>query len=248
MTAATPRMRTALLLGLLALLALPAVAAAHGASGTDYKTTITSIEPDGIPIDVRAVNGDQLRIENQGDEELIVCGYLPECEPYLRIGPDGVFENRNSKAYFANLDSVSYGEVPKDAGEGPPEWKRVRRAPPFFAYHDHRTHWMGGKQLPPGVDASNPDPQKVNDFQIDMRYGDTPVVVKGRLEYVGGRTWLQKYGEYLLVIGGILAMLVVFVVDARRRRRARAAGVAGAAAADGTDADAEREAEVGTHG
>ncbi|MCW2962075.1 MAG: hypothetical protein JWM25_1738 [Thermoleophilia bacterium] len=216
------RRAIAVLLCVAACAAVPSVALAHGGDDADFRTIIEDIEPAGIPIDVRSADGDQLRIENKGDAELVVCGYVAGCEPYVRIGPLGVFENRNSKAYFANLDEVKFGEIPEGAGTGAPEWKRVRRAPAFFAYHDHRAHWMGGR-LPPNIDDGNPDTQKVNDFKVTMRYGDTDVLVTGRLEYIGGSTWIGRYGEYVLMVGGVLVMLVVFLVDVRRRRAARGA-------------------------
>jgi hypothetical protein len=212
---------------------LPSAALGHGGDDADFRTIIEDIQPAGIPVEIRSVDGDQLRIENKGDKELLVCGYIAGCEPYVRIGPEGVYENRNSKAYFANLDEKDFGEIPEGAGTGAPEWKRVQRAPAFFAYHDHRAHWMGGR-LPPNIDDSNPDTQKVNDFKVTMRYGGEDVLVTGRLEYVGGSTWLGRYGEYVLMVGGVLVMLVVFLVDARRRRAAHGAATPDAEAAIAT--------------
>lgn len=51
---------------------------------------------------------------------------------------------------------------------------------------------------------------------------DTPGTVRGTLLYVGGQPWWVRYGEYGLIVGGLVAIVVVFVVDARRRRRSRA--------------------------
>lgn len=201
-------------------IALPAAAWSHGSGSSDFETTITSVEPAGLPIDVRVADGDQMRFENVGDEDLIICGYTSECEPFAKIGPDGVFENHNSKAYYANLDTKEYGEIPEGVGEGEPDWQLVRREPAFFAYHDHRSHWMG-TELPPNVDSSNPDPQVVNEFGIDFRYGDTDGTVNGTLTYVGGQDWFGRYGEYAITGVAIGAMLIIFLLDARRRRRDR---------------------------
>lgn len=214
-----------------AALVAPTAASAHGASSEQYEATIDTIKPDDLPIEVRVVDRDQLRVENVGDEELVLCGYKGDvpggCERYVRLGPDGVFVDENSSSYFANLDEETYGDVPENVGEGGPKWSRVRREPAFYTYHDHRIHWMGDEEsLPPGVDDSDPSRQLVNDFTIDLRYGDTPIQVTGRLEYVGGQTWLGRYGEYLLTGGAVLAMLLVFGIDARRRRRARAGATA----------------------
>ncbi|MCW2950585.1 MAG: hypothetical protein JWN41_1598, partial [Thermoleophilia bacterium] len=94
-------------------------ASAHGVASKQYETVIRGIEPAGLPIEVEIVNGDQLRIENLGDRELVVCGYLAKCEPYARLGPSGVFVNHNSQAFFANVDTTNFGDVPDDAGQGP---------------------------------------------------------------------------------------------------------------------------------
>ncbi|MCW2921702.1 MAG: hypothetical protein JWL76_1576 [Thermoleophilia bacterium] len=206
-------------------LLVPATAFGHGAEDKKYRTEIVSIEPSGLPVDVRMSKGDEIRFENQGDEDLMLCGYDADtCEEWVRIGPDGVFVDTNSKAYYSNSEEDQPGAVPEDAGEGPPGFERVREAPAFYAYHDHRVHWMG-RALPPGVDDSDPSTQKVMDGEVRFRYGDTPGTVKVRVDYVGGQTWLQRYGEQLIVAGGILVMIVVFAIDAVRRRRRAASPV-----------------------
>lgn len=197
-------------------------AAAHGVASNDYRATILSIEPDGLPVDVRIVNRDQVRFENGGDKLLVVCGYEngesgDECEEWVRIGEDGVFVDKNANSYYANLDSEQPGPVPEGAGEKA-DWQRVRTRPPFYAYHDHRVHWMGIAP-PPGVDQGDSSPQKVFDSEVRFRYGDTDGVINVRLEYVGGSSWLSRHGEQLIVGSGIVVMLVVFGLDARRRRR-----------------------------
>lgn len=217
------RRPTAILCSTIALLlsaALPAASWGHGAVAELYRTRILELSPDGVPVDV-SIKGDQIRFENQGDEELVVCGYAAErCEEWVRIRPDGVFVDENSEAFHANADGSEQGDVPEDAGEGGPRFERVRKAPPFYAYHDHRVHWMGGEDvLPPNVDETDPEPQRVFDGRVEFRYGDTDGFVRTRLEYVGGRTWLQRYGEYALTGAAVVFMLGFFAFDARRRRR-----------------------------
>jgi hypothetical protein len=203
----------------------PGAALAHGGGGDDFRTTILSVEPEGLPVDVRIVDGDQVRFENRGDKDLVICGYEDgPCEEWVRIGPDGVYVDRNARSYFANVDEEDYGAVPEDAGTEP-DWQRVRERPPFYSYHDHRVHWMG-LSLPPNVDRGSSEPQQVFDSAIDFRYGDTDGVVTTRLEYVGGAPWLRRHGEQLLVGIGIAAMLVVFLLDLRRRRSAASAATA----------------------
>lgn len=227
-----------------ALLAVAPGAAAHGGSGDQYRASILSIEPSGLPVDVQVVDDDRVRFEHAGDEELILCGYEDGgCEEWVRISDEGVFVDRNARSYFANLDDERYGAIPDDAGTGP-DWKLVRERPAAYTYHDHRLHWMG-RSLPPNVDESDPHPQEVFESEIAFRYGDTDGVVRTRLEYVGGRTWTQRYGEQAIIGGGVAAMLLAFLVDARRRR-ARTAEPAGGAATPVADADEGAHAAGGS--
>jgi hypothetical protein len=200
--------------------AFPALAAAHGGATKDFRTEILSVTPPDVPVDVRVTSGDELRFENVGDGTLELCGYETSgCVPWVRIGPKGVYVDHNSEAYYINSAGNEQGEVPDSAGKGAPKFTRVRRAPAFYTYHDHRVHWMGGTTLPAGVDKGDPTKQKVFDGEVHFRYDGKDGVVTARLYYVGGKTWIQKYGEYVLVAAGVLFMLGFFVVDARRRRR-----------------------------
>lgn len=195
-------------------------ALAHGSASEQYRIVVESVQPAGLPVGVRVAD-DKLRFENAGSSPLVLCGYetAAKCDPYVRIDSRGVFENRQSPAYFANLDEDEPGEVPTKL-DPEPAWKRIRSEPPFYAYHDHRAHWMGGDRLPPNVDETDPEPQLVNDFDVEFTYNGVPGVVTGRLEYVGGRTWLQRYGEGAFTLTAIVAMLAAFFVDAHRRRAA----------------------------
>lgn len=228
---------------LCALLLLAPYAPAHGDADQQFRATIRSIEPAGLPVDVRIV-GDEVRFENAGDEQLALCGYEDgdRCEEWVRISDEGVSVDRNSRTWFANLDEDAYGDVPEDAGTSP-QWRLVRERPPSYTYHDHRLHWMG-RSHPPNVDESDPAPQEVFESELRFRYGDTDGVVHARLDYVGGRSWLQRHGEQAIVAGGVGAMLLAFLVDARRRR-CRAAEPAGGEAAPVADADEGAHAAAG---
>jgi len=174
-------------LGLLATLALAAPAQAHvggGAAGSDYDARIVSVEPAVPGVTVRILQfGDELELVNHGDAEVLVPGYSHE--PYLRIGADGVWRNRNSPATWLNLDL--YGKAVADMPDGvdaaaEPEWERVSTEP-AYVWHDHRTHWMSEGLLPPVVAAAPDQPQTVSEWTVPLQVGGREVAVDGVLTW-----------------------------------------------------------------
>jgi hypothetical protein len=148
--------RCAVLFGvmLVTLAATAAPAAAHGVGGvrpTNYETRVLSVRPAVAGITVRAADlGDRLEVENRTDHDIVVLGY--EDEPYLRVGPDGVSENRRSPSTYVNRTRRGNSPVPDSAdSDARPEWRRVSDEP-VARWHDHRAHdscrvadiWMAG--------------------------------------------------------------------------------------------------------
>ena len=88
------------LLGLLTTLAVASPASAHvggGAAGSDYDARIVSVTPEVPGVTVRILQfGDEFELVNETSTDVVVPGYSDE--PYLRIGPDGVWRNANSPA------------------------------------------------------------------------------------------------------------------------------------------------------
>src|SRR5687767_7036239 len=121
------RLLTVSLLAFLTTAAVAGPASAHGRGGesTNFLSTILQApQQEGVTWEI--YGGDQyLAVTNTSDVELTVTGY--QDEPYLRIGPEGVFENRASEAAYVNTDR--YGEVgtiPPDVGpEEEPRWTKV---------------------------------------------------------------------------------------------------------------------------
>lgn len=134
--------RTALLFPLTALViaATPAPALAHGGGGADASDFTSAVQrlvaldaegdPRGSPRSIPEIhwrvlaNDALLEVTNRSGQELEVPGY--DGEPYLRIGPDGVWENRNSPAVYLNTDR--YAQTPVPAGvsaDADPDWVRV---------------------------------------------------------------------------------------------------------------------------
>ncbi|HEY3240341.1 MAG TPA: hypothetical protein VGL92_12290, partial [Acidimicrobiia bacterium] len=136
--------------GLVLLAAPPAFAhALSGASPSNYRTRILDVEPKRPGIDVKVVEaGNRLLLTNHTTEEVVVVGYAQE--PYLRVGPQGVFENLRSPATYTNRARLPTAELPAKASNDPktpPEWRKVS-ADNSFRWHDHRVHYMGLQ--PPG--------------------------------------------------------------------------------------------------
>jgi hypothetical protein len=174
-------------LGLLASLALAGPAQAHvggGAAGSDFDARVRSVSPAVPDLTVRVLQfGDELEIVNDGDADVLVPGYSDE--PYLRIGPDGVWRNRNSPATWLNLDR--YGTAAADLPPGvdagaEPEWEQVSTEP-AYVWHDHRTHWMTEGLLPPRVTAAPDEPHTVSEWTVPLRVGDREVAVDGVLTW-----------------------------------------------------------------
>jgi hypothetical protein len=134
---------------------------------------------------------------------VVVLGYSGE--PFLRVGPDGVFENRRSPATYLNKSRRGTTRVPASAdAAAAPQWRKVS-ADPVARWHDHRVHWMGA-QDPPTVRR---DPGRSHvilpHWTVDLRHGATPVVASGNLLWVPGPSplpWVVLIG--VLVAAGLL--------------------------------------------
>lgn len=206
-------------LGVAAWLANTAPAGAHtvgGVEATNFRTRILSVRPVTAGLQVRVVdNGERLELTNRTGRELVVLGY--DGEPYLRIGPRGVFENTRSPATFSNRFSRNPPPPPPRADpNAPPEWRRIGDGP-TARWHDHRVHWMGA-QPPPLVQRAPHDRHRIQAFVIELRLGDRTVRVRGDLWWIPGPSpW-----PWIALVAGLVA---VVAITARTRL---AAGVVGA--------------------
>jgi hypothetical protein len=165
---------------LVALTVAPAVAA-HGGGSNGFKSTVTAISPAVLHIEVAVRGGDdRLRLENRSGEPVVVRGY--EGEPYLRIGPSGVYENENSPALYLNKDRFARVEVPKSASEdAPPSWRKISDGT-SFEWHDHRIHWMS--PIPPGRIRTQPNEKHhVFNWEVPGTENGKAFVITGSLDY-----------------------------------------------------------------
>lgn len=217
------RGRRAGLVAVLALLLLGASAgpaAAHalgtGTEASNYRTGIRGIDQGTPGIAVRTVAGEQLELVNRSDQEVVVLGY--RLEPYLRIGPAGVFENQRSPSTYTNRFRTAPAEIPPEFdAKAAPEWRRIGDGP-SAAWHDHRSHWTGPD--PPAVKASPGTPHViVPDWQIPVRQGDLTMVIRGDITWVPGPSpwpWLLAavalFAAALAAAGGYRRPKVLAVV------------------------------------
>jgi hypothetical protein len=196
------------------LLASAAPAGAHGLGGlkpTNYETVLQGVKPPVPGLDLRITDlGTKVELTNDGRTEVVVLGY--DDEPYLRVGPDGVFENRRSPATYLNRSTTITSKPPASAdASAPPEWRRVSSGT-TARWHDHRAHFMSTED-PPEV-ARDPGARHVVDnFQIPMRVGNEAVVARGQIVYE------PPPSPWPWVVGAVLIAVLVFLLARTRSWR-----------------------------
>ncbi len=184
--------RVLTILLLVAGLLLPAAGAwADPAGPTDYRSTITGIEPDVDGITLEVFGGDAfLVLTVEPGVEVLVHGYAHDpadgvVDPYLRFDADGtVWANRRSPARWQNEDRYAATEVPDFVDpNAPADWEQVGDGG-TYAWHDHRIHWMS-PDLPPAVDPDG-GVQDVfgREAPVPMQVDGVPVEAFVRLEWI----------------------------------------------------------------
>ena len=193
---------TGALLTTLTLLATAAPASAHASDGgapvaDDYAYRIDDFEPgvDGVTLTHLATTG-QLELANPSDVEVTVLGYSDE--PYLRVGPDGVWRNDRSPATYLDADPSGKGTVPAAAdATAPPEWTQVSQGT-SVRWHDHRSHWMGGTPT-----SSAGGPIEIGHWSIPFLVGARRVDATGTTSWAPGPDrlpWLVAMAVLLSLI------------------------------------------------
>ncbi len=234
------------LLAVLASLALAGPASAHvggGAAGSDFDGRVTSVTPEVPGVTVRVLQfGDEFEVVNGTDTEVLVPGYSDE--PYLRIGPDGVWRNKNSPATYVNLDRFGLTSLPPGVDSAAePDWEQISTEPQYV-WHDHRTHWMTPNLLPPTVAADPTRSHTVSEWTVPLQYGDTDVAVNGVLTWSPPPSPFLTWPVYAVLV--LLTAATGFVF-----RSARPLGllmlVGGAAALWHAVATPEPPASIGSH-
>jgi hypothetical protein len=167
--------------------ATAAPASAHGVGGiqpTNYLTTIDSMHPPVAGITVSVVDlGTRLQLTNATAHDVVVLGY--DDEPYLRVGPRGVFQNVRSPAVYLDksLNLANVGAPPKQADPAaPPKWEKIGSGD-TVRWHDHNAHYMGTTE-PPVVQRDRAQRHVIDRYTVKMRWNDEDVVARGRIVWV----------------------------------------------------------------
>ena len=190
-------------------------AAAHNigsAEPSNWRTRITGVTGAVRGVELNVVEaGGRVELINRTGTDVVVLGYAPHHEPYLRIGPAGVFENTRSPATYVNRERLTNpADAPPEAdATAEPEWQKVDSGR-SARWHDHRVHFMG-TQPPPGIRRDPGVERKLLDWELPLRYGDDEIVYAGDLTWVPGPSKLPK-----LAIA-VLAGAVLVALGLRRR-------------------------------
>jgi hypothetical protein len=194
---------------------LSSPAAAHGVGGVEprnYETTVLQVSPSLPGVELSVVDlGDRLSLANGSGEDVVVLGY--DDEPYLRVGPRGVFENRRSPAVYLNRSLVPTTRPPRIAdAAAAPEWRKVSSST-TATWHDHRAHYMGSDD-PPAVRRDPSVRHVVDRWVVELRAGDRTVRASGELVYV------PPSSVWPFVAVAVALALVVILLSRTERWRA----------------------------
>ncbi|MBM0278326.1 hypothetical protein [Micromonospora tarensis] len=236
--------------GCAATLISAAPAAAHGADApdaTDYRTRTAGVAPARPGLEVRVVEaGARLELTNRTGRAIEVIGYSGE--PYLRVGPDGVFENSRSPAAYLNRTIAGDTALPAEADPAaPPSWRRVADGT-TVRWHDQRALWQ--EPAPPAAVRAAPEREhRVRDWTVPLRDGTDPVAIVGTLDWVpppDGYTWWAVSIVGLLAVGALGLVAAASPAGARALSALGALLVVGGAVAVGYPVG--REVDAGAQG
>ena len=204
-------------LGVIAMGARPA--AADPPAPSDYRSTVTAVDPASEAVDAEIVGGDaflELRVDGV---EVVVHGYGGE--PYLRFLADGTVErNVRSPATYLNDDRQGAVDLPAEADdEAEPEWEQVAEGG-TYAWHDHRVHWMGSNR-PPGAEPG----EIVQEWVVPVEVDGTATEIRGELELA------EEISPLPWIVLGLGGLVAVAMAGRRRTQPVAAAAVTVAAAA-----------------
>jgi hypothetical protein len=186
-------------------------AAAHtvpGVQPSNYRTTVDGTTPTVRGLTVRSIDlGNNLEMHNATRTDVEILGY--QGEPYLRVGPRGIFENVRSPASYLNQTRNGKTPVPSSADpEASPEWRMVGTGT-TVRWHDHRAHWMGSAD-PPEVTRSPDQRHVIDHWSFQLRRGTQSITVSGDL------LWVPGPSPWGWVLGALVVALLVVALSRTR--------------------------------
>jgi hypothetical protein len=199
---------------------------AHAAGNTpasNYVSRVTSVEPAATTFAVQTIEaGARLEVRWKAGPELAIADY--DGHPYLRVGPDGVFENQQSNAVYLNATRTGGGRIPDGLNPaGPPDWRQISEQP-VARFHDHRAHYMGSEP-PPQVRAARGQPHLVQTNTVEITQGGMTHVVTVAVRWKPGPSPLPLLG--LAAFVAVAAAAVIVRLARRERHQGALAGLAG---------------------
>ena len=185
-------MRRALLAAVAAALVAPGTAAAHlktGRVAVDYRADVMALQPPLFgAVKARVYRSDlALGLRALDGHSVIVLGYFGE--PFLRLGPAGVFVND------ASLTAAGTGLAVARARSGKtPRW-RLRSRKPSVIWHDARL-----RGLPQG--------ERVGAWTVPLLVDGRPTRIGGEIHRVSAPSawpWIAVGAMFAVVTGVVLA-------------------------------------------
>lgn len=198
---AARRISTTLALAIVLAALMSGPALADPAGPTNYRSVVTSVEPDPTGVTIEVIGGDAfLSVAIAEGHSILVEGYFGE--PYLRIDPDGsVWLNVLSPARYINQDRYGQSGVPDFAdADANPEWEEVGGGG-SFAWHDHRIHWMSF-DMPPTIAGDRA--QSVFPWTLTMWIDGVETEIGGELIWFPS---VNPFGPLLVGLVGLLPLV-----------------------------------------
>jgi hypothetical protein len=178
------RARVVLALAMGMALLVPAAPPAGAHAGDQLARPIFQRMKPSVPeIDIEVVftANYQFVVTNPTPAELTIMANTGE--PFLRIGPQGVFGNLKSKSWHDSNAPEGLFRYPKVAEEGPdvePVWRQVA-VEPSWGWYDHRLHPVERYLTKDVLDSL--EPVKLGNWKVPVRYGDRKGEIAGYFEY-----------------------------------------------------------------
>jgi hypothetical protein len=201
------RAALALTLGVGTVMVAADPAGAHGVAGiqpSNFATEVQRIVPAVPGLSVHAIDlGNKLQLDNHSSRDVIVLGY--DNEPYLRVGPGGVYQNDRSPAVYLNRTRTGNVPVPRSADpNAPPTWHKIGDGT-TVRWHDHRAHWLASTN-PPEVQANPGARHLVQRWTLTLVRANIRITVHGDVVWVPGPSPWSWVALAVALAAGLVAL------------------------------------------